>query len=360
MKGGVEMGWEYKKKYAKPFLIGLFAMVLVSLTACGTGNTESGGKGAQGTSSGTPKENVRVGYLLVMDDAPAILAHEADLYQKHGLDEEMQLFTSGTDMIKAIVGGQIDVGVLGFTNALTWLDKGADLKIVGGAQMGYHSLIVRRDSGIKSVRDLKGRVVASQQKGSTADIVWNGVVLKEAGLAPEDVPMQYVSPSVAVQSLTAGRVDAAFVFEPYDHLARATAGAQSIYEVGKSWPFPCMVVIASGETLKKNRELVNRTLDAQKEAIEMLENSPEEAAKYLTPAFMKEEKLQTVEGGSVPAVQVIREAIEAQDFNWEITEDQIKKMQEIVGMMVEQGILKKEIDVRNALDLSWQTKASSK
>ena len=102
-------------------------------------------------------EKFKVGYLRVMDDAQAIVAQEAGYYKKQGLDVELVEFKSGTDLIKAIVGGQLDIGVLGFTNAVAWASKGADLKVVGGAQQGYHSLIVRDDSGIKDIAGLKGK-----------------------------------------------------------------------------------------------------------------------------------------------------------------------------------------------------------
>ena len=52
--------------------------------------------------------------------------------------------------------------------------------MVGGAQQGYHSLIVRDDSGIKDIAGLKGKTLASQAEGSTADVVLKGVVLKRA------------------------------------------------------------------------------------------------------------------------------------------------------------------------------------
>lgn len=132
-------------------------------------------------------EKFRVGYLRVMDDAQAIVAQEGGYYKKAGLDSELIEFKSGTDLIKAIVGGQLDIGVLGFTNAVAWASKGADLKVVGGAQQGYHSLLVRDDSDIKDIAGLKGKTLASQAEGSTADVVLKGVVLKEGKLGADDV-----------------------------------------------------------------------------------------------------------------------------------------------------------------------------
>src|SRR5690606_13496794 len=88
-------------------------------------------------------EKLKVGFLRVMDDAQAIAAYEGGFYEKHGLDVELVEFSSGTDLIKAIVGGQLDTGVLGFTNGASWSSRGADLKVVGGAQHGFHAIVVR-------------------------------------------------------------------------------------------------------------------------------------------------------------------------------------------------------------------------
>jgi NitT/TauT family transport system substrate-binding protein len=114
--------------------------------------------------------------------------------------------------------------------------------------MGYYSLLARSDSGIESVADLKGKNLATQKQGSTADLVLNGVMLEGEGLVRSDVNMVYVSPSVAVQSHEAGKVDAAFLFEAYDRIARLIADVKPIYEIGDVWPVPCMITITSGET----------------------------------------------------------------------------------------------------------------
>ncbi len=335
----------------------LFASIALALalTTAACGGQSKQNEGAQGAAEETQEvQKLRLGYLNVMDDAQTILAHRAGLYEKHGLDVEMQLFSSGTDLIKAIVGGQLDAGVLGFSNALSWLDKGADLKIVGGAQMGYHSMLVEQDSGIASVDQLKGKSVASQSQGSTADIVLNGVVWKQAGLAREEVTMQYVSPAVAIQSLASGKVDGAFVFEPYASIAKMTYPVKEIYEIGQQWPFPCMVVIASGDIVKNNQAAVYSMLDAQKEAIDMLESDPATAAKHITDDFITEDTLTKLDGSTVAAEAVIQASIESQQFNWEITEQDIGRMDEVAQFMVEQGILTAKPDVTTALDLSWQ------
>jgi len=304
----------------------------------------------------TANEEFRVGYVRVMDDAQAMLAHEAGLYKKYGLDAKLIEFSSGTDLIKGIVGGQLDIGVLGFSNAFTWVSRGADLKIVGGAQRGYHSLVVRNDSGINKVEDLKGRNLASQKQGSTADIVLKGVMLANAGLQPDDLNIMGVAPAVAVQSLVGGRVDAAFLFEPYDRIAQLVAPVKQIYEIGEVWPFPCMVVITSGDTLKNRKDVIWAALDAQRDAIEMLENQPEKAATYITDYFIKEDVVKSLNEGDIPSEKVITQAIQTNDFSSKLTDADIDRMKELAGIMQKQGILAddKTFDVDALLDLTWQ------
>ncbi len=308
-------------------------------------------------SSTLAAEKFRVGYVRVMDDAQVMVAYEAGLYKKYGLDADLIEFSSGTDLIKAIVGAQLDIGVLGFSNAFNWVSRGADLKIVGGAQRGYHSLLAHNNSGIEKVADLKGKSLASQKQGSTADIVLKGVVLAGAGLEPSDLNIMGVAPAVAVQSLVGGRVDAAFLFEPYDRIAQLVAPVKQIYEIGEVWPFPCMVVITSAKTLDKRKDVVWAALDAQREAIKMLQKEPGKAAPLITHYFIKEDTLKTLSQGEIPSEQVIEQAIKTQDFSAKLTGQDIARMKELAKIMQSQGILpndKGPFDVDGILDLSWQ------
>ncbi|CFW32356.1 ABC transporter substrate-binding protein [Bordetella pertussis] len=256
------------------------------------------------------------------------------------------------------MGGQLDIGVLGFTNAVAWASKGADLKVVGGAQQGYHSLLVRDDSDIKDIAGLKGKTLASQAEGSTADVVLKGVVLKEGKLGADDVNVMGGSPAVAVQSLVGKRVDAAFLFEPYDRIAQLVAPVKQIYEVGQAWPFPCMVVITSGDVLAKRKDDVWKALDAQKEAIDLLQNKPADASRLIASYFIAEPTLKTLTRGELPRETVISEAISTQVFTPKLTDKDTNRLQEIADILQAQGSLKtrdgKPYDVSSIVDLSWQ------
>lgn len=310
---------------------------------------------ATAAESQTQLQSIDIGYVRVMDDAQVLVAKEGGYFKKHGLDANLVEFSSGTDVIKAIVGGQLDYGVLGFSNAFTWASRGANLKIIGGAQRGYHSLVVRKDSGIDSVAELKGHTLASQKPGSTADIVLKGVVLANAGVSPDEVHIMGVSPAIAVQSLVAGHVDAAFLFEPYDRLARLKAPVKQIYEIGDHWPFPCMVVITRAKTLKNHKDMLWAALDAQREAIQLLQHKPKQAARLIADYFVATPTIKTREQGEMSRVQVVAGAIKTQTFSARLTAQDIERMHELKTIMEQQGILEPgALDISEVVDLSWQ------
>jgi len=167
-----------------------------------------------------------------------------------------------------------------------------------------------------------------------------------------------VSPQVAVQALIGKRVDAAFLFEPQASIAQLVAPVKQIYEIGEVWPFPCMVVITSGETLNKRKDAVWKSLDAQREAINLLQKRPGEASKLIAGYFIAEPTLKTLTKGELPRETVITGAIKSQTFSAALTPKDLARMQEIADILAEQGSLKtrdgKPFDVKNILDLSWQ------
>lgn len=319
------------------------AILLATLALGATANPATAGSG----------EPVRVGYVHVFDDAPVVVARDKGFFAAQGLEAEVTAFTSGPTLVKGLVTGQLDVGVLGFTNAITWAAQGADLKIIGKVQDGYHALVARSDRGISRLADLKNRSVATQAVGSTADIVLKGVVLRKAGLREQDVQFVYTSPATALASLRAGRVDAAFLFEPYDSMVRASLPVTELDEVGKSWPFPCMVVIVPGRLLAERPGVAKAVLQSIKQSIAFMKTNPAEAGRVLAPAFMAEggHKMET---GAIPAEEIMRRSLATQNFDWRVTPADLKRMAELSGIMKELGVLKKDVPLETVVDLRWQ------
>ncbi|MFC5449591.1 phosphate/phosphite/phosphonate ABC transporter substrate-binding protein [Paenibacillus aestuarii] len=154
------------------------------------------------------------------------------LGDKLGIPVKVSVSTDYNTVIEAMASKQVDVGFLPPSNYVVAHDtrKAADL-LVQATRFGvddatgqptkdlvdfYKSmLVVKADSPIKSVADLKGKKIGWQGVTSAAGYVYPGYVLKKAGVDPvKDVTgVQFQGHDKAIIALLNGQVDAVGVFQ---------------------------------------------------------------------------------------------------------------------------------------------------
>ena len=133
------------------------------------------------------------------DPIPAqMAAHDGKLSAATGWNVEWRKFNSGADVIAAMASGDVNIAELGSSPLAIAATQGVDLQVfmidyvIGQAE----SLIVRNGSGIKSLADLKGKVVAVPI-GSTSHFSLMGA-LKHAGIGENDLTILNMSPEQIV------------------------------------------------------------------------------------------------------------------------------------------------------------------
>lgn len=137
-------------------------------------------------------------------------------------------FTSGPPQVEAATAGKIDVAITGNTPPIFGTASNAKIKVVAGYDGGGvgDKVLVRADSPIASVADLRGRSIAVG-KGSSA----HGHILaqlKKAGLTPEDVKLVFLQPADALTAFTSGQADAWAIWDPYTAQAEHDVPVRSI------------------------------------------------------------------------------------------------------------------------------------
>lgn len=75
-------------------------------------------------------------------------------------------------------------------------------------------LVARKDSDIKSVRDLEGKRVSLDEPGS-GTLVDSRIILEAFGLTEDDIEAEYIKPSPAVAKMRDGQLDAFFIVSGY-------------------------------------------------------------------------------------------------------------------------------------------------
>jgi sulfonate transport system substrate-binding protein len=128
---------------------------------------------------------------------------------------EWSEFPAAAPILEALNAGALDIGYTGDLAFLTVYATGAPIKAIGGtrADARTQAILVRNDSPIKSISDLKGKRLAGSRGGWGQFLI--DATLEKAGNRIDDATFAPLGPVDAKIALVAGSIDAWAVWEPY-------------------------------------------------------------------------------------------------------------------------------------------------
>ena len=134
---------------------------------------------------------LRIGYVVPGADSPLLMFNKAGIAKHEGQSYTLEVtrFQGTPPMITALAAGEIDLAPLAFsTLSLAVQNAGmSDLRIIADVFQdgveGYYTneYMVLKDLPIKTVEDLKGKIVVSNGAGSAVDMAMRAM-LKKHGL----------------------------------------------------------------------------------------------------------------------------------------------------------------------------------
>src|SRR6476620_6573535 len=104
--------------------------------------------------------------------APLWIAKDLGLFEKYGLDGNLIYIASGVTSVNALLGGSVDIIAASGSSAVGAAARGAPLVIV--ASLGHISYKLIAMPSIKSVHDLKGKIIGTSRIGAGSDFACNG------------------------------------------------------------------------------------------------------------------------------------------------------------------------------------------
>src|SRR5215831_13430674 len=82
-------------------------------------------------------DRIRIGYSSISGAYIGLwVAHDGGYFAKEGLEDQMILIPSGTQLAQVTVAGEIDIGLLNGSSAMAAALQGADLKKIGITRYG--------------------------------------------------------------------------------------------------------------------------------------------------------------------------------------------------------------------------------
>src|SRR5919198_6250595 len=175
----------------RQLLVPLAGLAIV-VAACGGGAAPStSSPAAAGTATTKPaptKIKSSYGNVTPANLAP-FMAKELGLFEKHGLDVDLQLIDGGAQSAAALLAGQVQFANFGGTEAMSGVAGGADVQAIAlFVPVTPWQLLAKAD--YKQPSDLKGKSVGIATKGGSSEVALN-VSLQKLGLDPaKDVNVQ--------------------------------------------------------------------------------------------------------------------------------------------------------------------------
>jgi NitT/TauT family transport system substrate-binding protein len=223
---------------------------------------------------------VRLGYFANLTHAPAVVGVEAGLFAEAlgpAARLETRIFNAGPEVIEAMFSGALDVAYIGPNPAINAFAKsdGKAIRIIAGATSGGAALVVR--PGITTPAELKGKKLATPQRGNTQDVALRAW-LRDQGLTAtlEGAGDDSILPQPNAQSFEtfrAHQIDGAWLPEPWATRLVLEGGGRVLVDERTLWPdgkFVTTHLIARTAFLQAHPELVKGLLTAHVRAIDLL------------------------------------------------------------------------------------------
>jgi len=248
-------------------------------------------------------------------------------------------FPAGPVLLEGLNVGSIDFGQVGEAPPIFAQAAGANLVYVGHEppEPAGEAILVKADSPIKNVAELKGRKIALN-KGSNVHYLLVKL-LEKAGLQYKDVELAFLPPADARAAFERGSVDAWVIWDPFLAAAQKQIGARVLADgkgVVTNYPF----FLATRPYAEKNGDVIAIVLEELAKVDEWAKHHPKEVAAQLSALI----------GLDVPTTEL---SVSHNSFGVKpVSEAVLAQQQKIADLFFELKLIPKQINVRDAALIS--------
>ncbi|MES2623382.1 MAG: ABC transporter substrate-binding protein [Patescibacteria group bacterium] len=291
---------------------------------------------------------VRIAYLPLVHGSPLYLAEEKGYFKEAGLEVELIPFQSPSQIIDALLQGQVDFtspgGATGIV-AIADFKNPNKLKIYslsgGDDVIQNDSILVKSASTIKTIADLKGKKLGIL----TGSIQWQTVakyfLAQNNLIAGKDVVLVDLPINLQTQALASGQVDALIAIEPIPTVIKKNnIGVELVDHFTTKYvsnPFYGGAGILRIEFAEKNPKTTEKVLHVFDRAIEEINADTNVARPYL-------KKYLSIDDGIIAQVPISRFRMYDK-----LTDQDINGAQKFMDLFTTYKVIDGKIDFKNLL-----------
>ncbi len=264
-----------KSKVARkiPVISGVVGIALLA-TACGSSSsstTTTAAAGATTTTASAPI-SITIGDTAIGAGYADIYVGIMDgIYKKYGLNVKLAKLNTSSQLVPALVGGSVQIGVGVADDTAAAIMKGIPLKFIGLSE-GSYNLEMWGDASIKSVSDLVGKKVALSAPDSESDFGLTALLQKNN--IPESSVQRVYTGSIPgmVSALESGSANALLTQPPQG----TSTGAKGYVKIAdlSNLPFAVGSYTVTAAYAKAHPEVLQRWANAETAILAFLRSNP--------------------------------------------------------------------------------------
>ena len=296
---------------------------------------------------------IRIAWVVPIANWASIIYEKKDLMPHYGKSyvAEPVRFQSTPTMITAMGAGELEIADFAFSSFAIAVENAgmSDLRIIGdeaqdGAN-GYYSgqYFVLKDGPVKTIDDLKGKVLATVGAGAAIDIPVRALLRKHGLETPRDYTMLEAAFPNMPSMLIEGKVDFIPSVPPFSLDPRLKDQGRVLFTVKDALDGPTEFIIwaAREEFLQKNHAAM---VDLMEDAVR--------AVQFFTDPKNHDEAVQIASRIiKQPPANVGYVFTKAEDYHDPNMRPNIETFQRAIDIQQETGFLKAKLDAKKYADL---------
>jgi NitT/TauT family transport system substrate-binding protein len=245
------------------------------------------------------------------------VSYMKEIAPKYNLKIDERIFPKGVDILPAIIAGEIDIAASAADAAVSGRANGVPIYIVAGFAKGGARLVAGADSGIRTVKDLKGRRVGVARGGAQELLLL--AQLEKHGLSwsekpGKDVQIVYLAFADLNQALAGRQIDAMCQSEPQSSQAlNRKFGIEINKPYDTAMGEPVRTLVMTEKMYRERRDVAERVVKLFVEATRTFNENPLLAEKYVRENLFK---------GQL-TVQDYRDALDNAAFTFDVSVEHI-------------------------------------
>jgi len=262
-----------------------------------------------------------------------------------------RMFQGFPEIKEALIANQMQAGFIVAPLAIALRSQGVPIKIVYLGHRYGSAVVVRKDGPIRTVPDLRGKVVAIPSRFSDERLILFRA-MKVHGMKPGDIQMVEMAPPDVAGALAARAVDAFSMGEPFPSQAEMGGFGRVLFHAREYWPdFMSCVLVARQDMIDKRPEAVQLLVDGVARSglwLEQGQKYRENAADFVGRFYYNQNPALLTWALTKPLDRVMYSPLAPRKADFDLVRD----------LMIETGVLDRKIEFEEYTDNQFADRAT--